>query len=395
MSVVISPSLNLISLCTGGGGLDLGFELAVPSARTICMVEREAFAVSHLVAAMEKGLLHPAAVWSDARTFNGRAWRGAVDGVIGGIPCQPHSLAGRKQGSFDTRDLWSDARRIVVQARPWLVVIENVAGMLAAGADEIAGAERVWRDLRKLGFSVEIGLFTAAEVGASHERERVFILGMADHESKCGFDAERPCGRSKRPAGGRGGELADACSARLQGGQWIGPCDERVWPSAPTPEFRGASLVHAQPAERWPNTSAGDFSHRHDTGRNEAPSGPGEPSTLMADTDIVELRREPSTRKFEIDEQDSAFGLFPPGPADVETWQDIIGRAPHLEPAVCRMADGLAGKLDTGRVDRLRMLGNGVVPLAAAHAIRTLCHRLAQRGSAGAASLVRMMSASD
>ena len=132
--------LDMLSICTGGAGLDLGVELAIPGARSVCMVEREAYAVARLVSAMEQGLLAPAAVWSDARTFDGRRWRGCVDGLIGGIPCQPHSVAGRKRGSLDGRDLWSDARRIVVQARPWFVLIENVAGMLSAGADQIAGA---------------------------------------------------------------------------------------------------------------------------------------------------------------------------------------------------------------------------------------------------------------
>lgn len=170
MNVAARP-LDILSVCTGGGGLDLGIGLAIPGARSVCMVEREAFAVAHLVAAMQQGLMAQAPVWSDARTFDGRAWRGCVDGVVGGIPCQPHSMAGRKRGSLDARDLWSPARRIVVQARPWFVLVENVAGMLSPGDDEIAGAERVWRDLRKLGFRVEAGLFTAAEIGAPHERE--------------------------------------------------------------------------------------------------------------------------------------------------------------------------------------------------------------------------------
>jgi site-specific DNA-cytosine methylase len=100
-----------------------------------------------------------------------------VDGLIGGIPCQPHSLAGKRLGEDDERDLWSDARRIIVQSGAWFVLIENVRGMLSSG-----GAERVWRDLHRLGFTVEVGLFTATEVGASHERERLFILAVADRE---------------------------------------------------------------------------------------------------------------------------------------------------------------------------------------------------------------------
>ena len=117
---------NVLSICTGGGGLDLAFELAVPNARTVCMVEREAFAVAHLVDKMQAGQLDECPVWTDVTTFRGRPWRGVVDWLIGGIPCQPHSQAGKRGGSTDRRDLWSATRRIIVQCRPRGVVIENV-----------------------------------------------------------------------------------------------------------------------------------------------------------------------------------------------------------------------------------------------------------------------------
>jgi site-specific DNA-cytosine methylase len=280
VNVALRPnSLNLISICTGGGGLDLGVELAIPSARSVCLVEREAFGVSQLVSAMQQGLLAQAPVWSDARTFDGRAWRGAVDGLIGGIPCQPHSLAGKRLGQEDERDLWSTARRIIVQSGGWFVLIENVRGMLDSG-----GAERVYRDLCRLGFEVEFGLFTAAETGASIRRERVFILAVTDNP------------RRQRP-------------------EWSGQPDQ---------------------------ARAGRTAAR------------GEP-----------LR--PVGR------------LGPPGP-------DQVGLIP-------RDPDALAGRILRHRHDALRMLGNGVVPLQAAYAVRTLATRLASRGSAGATRLVRMMTA--
>ncbi|TLX12122.1 DNA cytosine methyltransferase [Rhizobium sp. MHM7A] len=334
LNVALHPHhLNILSICTGGGGLDLGVELAVPGARTVCMVEREAFAVAQLVSAMEAGLMAPAPVWSDARTFGGRAWRGAVDGVIGGIPCQPHSLAGKRLGTEDERDLWSDARRILVQSGAWFVLIENVGGMLSAGADEIAGAERVHRDLRKLGFEVEGGLFKAREVGATHDRPRVFILG-----------------------------LADARCPRSQGREWPRPSSERdrKAPLGPASEFRRASLADA----------AGDGCRTGFEWNVGTEAKGWRPLIASSDREV---------------------SLFPPGPDDSEGWRTTLSIAPELEPAFRRVADGLASRLDIGRVDRLRMLGNGVVPLQAAYALRTLVTRLAARGSAGAARLVRMM----
>jgi DNA (cytosine-5)-methyltransferase 1 len=107
VNVALRPAdrLDYISLCTGAGGLDLGVELAIPSARAIVLVEREAPSVATLVAAMEAGCLAPAPVWSDVRSLDGRRWRGCVDGVVGGIPCQPHSVAGKRLGRDDPRDL--------------------------------------------------------------------------------------------------------------------------------------------------------------------------------------------------------------------------------------------------------------------------------------------------
>lgn len=464
--MVLSP-LNLISICTGGAGLDLGFELAIPGARSVCMVEREAFACAELVAAMEQGLLSQAALWSDARTFDGRPWRGLVDGLIGGIPCQPHSLAGRKGGSNDPRDLWSTARRIIVQSRARLVLIENVSGMLSAGADEIAGAERVWRDLRKLGYAVEGGLFTASEVGASHRRERLFILGVAD----TGCEQWREGG-----AGGRGADWSHAQSsgsgAELSGTLADGDGLEGIGTDIATPRRKNArrqaglrdrtALVHAERSERRTDALGGHESYGHDDGRDQAAGWAGEPgkplgdtagagshagafagagcgdegagprhaqserrggdvvdaeihglgkgrsepavwrgrnaaagaSDAMGDADIVQLRGEQQARKQpELQQEYGAFGpyLFPPGPHDHDGWRNTLAAAPELEPSFRRVADGLASRMDIARVDRLRLLGNGVVPLEAAYAICTLIARLAARGSRGAAQLVRMM----
>lgn len=510
--VDLYPQLNIISLCSGGGGLDLGVELAVQNTRAAVYVEREAFAIAHLVAAMEQGFLGTAPVFSDVKSFNGRPWRGLVDGLIGGIPCQGHSLAGKKLGSLDERDLWSPARRIIVQSRPFFVLIENVSGMLSPGADEIAGAERVWRDLRKLGFAVEGGLFTAAEVGASHQRERIFILGVADDALWRWGDvpAAGECDGSQRTHRGRSGDVADASGGRYgrggtqrdlhptnggqdrellrqpggsveqladaisdddgrediprhlprateaaegearpedgersgggfgDGGQDVAYAYserlERV--GANSGEVRwedeggssrlrdGAALVHAERPERGQDASGGHQSDRDHARGYQAPSGLGEPSeavgdaagqrshasahpradsrnegagawdaqpqrrgSAMADTNIAELLGEPSAGELALLQQDHGHGIFPPGPGDRDAWREILERAPHLEPAVRGLADGLAAT----RIDWLRLLGNGVVPLQAAYAFRVLANRLAARGSAAATLLVRMI----
>jgi DNA (cytosine-5)-methyltransferase 1 len=365
MNVAVHPAVlsagrfDVLSLCTGGGGLDLGLELALPGARAVCMVEREAFAVAHLVAAMRAGLMDEAPIWSDARTFDGRAWRGCVDGLIGGIPCQPHSLAGKRLAEEDERDLWSTARRIIVQSRPWFVLIENVGGMLSSG-----GAERVWRDLRRLGYAVEIGLFTAAEVDASHERERLFILAVAD----AGCSGRQQIARSAHG-------------------------DEGPYEGRPSPQHHFVERLGESVADACSIRSAAGFSGQERPRQGGIAAEPDDDRHALVDAEGVRRREGRAEPKLRGRRGATAFdgGLFPPGPHERERWRDVLARSPELEPAFRRVADGLASRLDFARVDRLRLLGNGVVPLEAGYAVRTLATRLARR-SAGAGQFVRMMS---
>lgn len=412
--------LTFISLCTGGGGLDRAVGLAIPSARPILCVEREAFAVANLVAQMQGAVMAPAPIWSDVRTVPGRRFRGYVDGVIGGIPCQPYSLAGKRRGRDDERDLWAPARRAFVQSGAWFILIENVGGMLSEG-----GAERVRRDLLRLGCQVEGGLFRASEVGFAHERERLFILGVA---RACGGGQRREGDHSyaprSLPAPG-GGELVDAASDGRREGR-------------PQSELRSGWGAAGR--------AVGDVGHaRLDRYRpaNEA-LRPGRSSAFDAGgVELVDAlsggRDGWSSEPIGGPEQRAAAEwasqgpLFIPGPSDAAGWAWIAQHHPERLPAMsrhdlfriaCRNAgvdpderprprqevgareanalraavlqkvaqshlrrrpDGMAT-----RIDELRLLGNGVVDLEGAYALRTLATDLARR-SPGAALLVRMM----
>jgi DNA (cytosine-5)-methyltransferase 1 len=169
------PALAGLALCAGVGGLELGLHIAEPRYRTVCFVEREAFAASTLVARMADQALDHAPVWDDVKAFDGRPWRGKVSLITGGYPCQPFSFAGPQRGKKDPRHLWPDIARIVREIDPEWCFFENVEGHLSVGATE------VFKDLRLMGFSVKAGLFSALEVGASHLRRRLFILAHADH----------------------------------------------------------------------------------------------------------------------------------------------------------------------------------------------------------------------
>ena len=330
-----ADDLTAVSLCTGAGALDLALELAVPALRPVLYVERDAFAAATLVQALEAGYLAPAPLWSNTRTLRGRRFRGCVDLVFGGIPCQPHSEAGAALGHLDPRDLWPATRRIIVQCRAWAVFIENVGGMLHTG-----GARRVHRDLRRLGYQVEGGLFTAAEVGAPHERERLFVLAIHD-------------------------ALADASG---QGrAQRLRQRDD------PPAQFEAL--------ERGGGPMADAYGRGHHRGP-EDPFGGAERGA--------------------VDKGSGYPFAFPPGPADIAGWRTTLAAWPHLEPVVRRGPYELAAGMErvsnwsrharAQRLHRLHLLGNGVVPLEAAYAFRALAATLA-RSSPGAARLFRMTEA--
>jgi len=165
---------RIISLCTGYGGIELGLELARVNVRTVAYVEVEAFAAANLVAKIEEGKMAPAPVWTDVKTFPAQSFSGKVHGITGGYPCQPFSNAGQRKGTEDPRHLWPYIEQHIRTIRPVWCFFENVSGHLSLGFEEVL------KSLRDMGYSVEAGLFTAAEVGANHIRERLFILAYTD-----------------------------------------------------------------------------------------------------------------------------------------------------------------------------------------------------------------------
>jgi DNA (cytosine-5)-methyltransferase 1 len=173
-------SPTILSLCPGGlRGIEIGFDAACERigwkrGTTLAYVEIEAFIIENLVQQMEQGLLDPAPVWSNVKTFLPIAKRlaGKVDWIFGGYPCQPFSTAGLRKGTEDPRHLFPFIERIIEAVGPVGCFFENVAGHLTMGFPE------VYAILRSMGYSVEAGLFTAEEVGAPHERERLFILAI-------------------------------------------------------------------------------------------------------------------------------------------------------------------------------------------------------------------------
>lgn len=159
-----------ISICTGYEGLGLGLEETGQNFKPIAYVEIEAFAVANLVAKIEENKLAPAPIWTNVKTFPAENFHGKVHGIIGGYPCQPFSIAGNMEGEKDPRHLWPHIKRTVRAIKPPWCFFENVFNHLNLGLDSVV------RDLQEMGYIVEAGIFSASEVGAVHQRKRIFIL---------------------------------------------------------------------------------------------------------------------------------------------------------------------------------------------------------------------------
>lgn len=388
---------TVLSLASGGGGLDAGVHLALGGrARTVCYVENEITAASLLVAGMAAQLLDEAPVWSDLRTFDGPRWRGLVDGIIGGYPCQPFSVAGRRHGVRDPRHLWPYIATIIRAVGPRWCFFENVGGHLRLGFREVA------EELHGMGYRVAATLVRAEEVGAPHRRERLFILAVDDsHEGRWGWrpDAtERGTetgGRGPFAEGGRGtvayadeqGRVGEwGAGLQLTGAPLRHNVDGRDTPvahplcgelrdepgrggrasGAGAPEPRDAGEVVAHADER-------DDGGGRDLGaRRGAQSANGNGAVGNADLARLEGRGGPK--------QGSGHQLpaWPPGPKDDDGWAAVIaaGRLDLLpatpQPAIRGVADGRV----LARTDWLRILGNGVVPEQAAMAFKELAEAL-------------------
>ena len=169
--------MNEMALFAGAGGGILGGHLL--GWRTVCAVERDPYARDVLVARQNDGCLAPFPIWDDVCTFDGRPWRGLVDVVSGGFPCQDISVAGKGAGlSGERSGLWSEMRRIIGEVRPRFVFVENSPALT------IRGGVRVIADLAALGYVGQWGVVGAHHAGAPHKRDRIWIVGeLADAEN--------------------------------------------------------------------------------------------------------------------------------------------------------------------------------------------------------------------
>jgi DNA (cytosine-5)-methyltransferase 1 len=336
--------MNELALFAGAGGGILGGKML--GWRTVCAVERNAHAAQVLAQRQNDGSLKPFPIWSDVCSFDGRPWRGIVDVVSGGFPCQDISAAGRGAGINGKRSgLWAEMARIIREVRPRFVFVENSPILTSRGLGRVLG------DLAALGFDAQWTVLSAADVGAPHIRERIWIVANTNSH-QCASRAEQQSGRDQQRqtfVADGGNDVADSSSIRSE-------CRRE---SARREAWRKADGYCEAPRSMANADIKHDDNVRH---------GAGEISQLEA-ADIS--RCENSL----CDTNSQRLSQRKGEPGNYGTKFAAIERADWwaVEPDVGRVAHGVAH-----RVDRLRAIGNGQVPLCAATAWRMLSERLAE-----------------
>lgn len=372
-----SEGPRVLSLFSGIGGLDLGVARALGGVRAVGYVEREAYCVSILARRIEEGALAPGPIFAgDVREFPAAEFRGRVDLLIGGFPCPPFSTAGRRRAASDPRNLWPEVVRVLRETETGWLFCENVAGILTVASGRFFGD--MLADLDHLGYDVAWGSVRASDVGAPHRRERVFILGRRrDVAVALGGGGRSEIGDSAIGGWGTAGGGPTDILGLPVGPSVQHPADARV---------AGEGLADARNVESGGRDN-GSRARREDgvrpEGQTEGSSGElAESNGDRLDRAALRPSGLPGPRSSQAPgaelggDRNKALVLWPPGPEERDRWARVIERWPELapatvEPGVLRVADGVPR-----RMDRLRALGNAVVPAQAEAAFRELYRRM-------------------
>lgn len=179
-----------LHLFAGAGGGILGGMLLGHTC--VCAVEIEPYRRKVLLQRQRDGIFPKFPIWDDVQTFDGTPWKGKVDIVAGGFPCQGISGAGNGEGLSDPRSgLWREQARVVCEIRPRFVFVEN-SPMLAR-----RGLDIVLENLAEMGYDARWGVFSAGELGAWHDRPRLWILAFDSHQVRT--ERSRKCGHAGTP----------------------------------------------------------------------------------------------------------------------------------------------------------------------------------------------------
>jgi DNA (cytosine-5)-methyltransferase 1 len=348
-----------LSICSGIGAIDLGLQSAL-GVKSVGYIERDAFAAALLVARMEEQTMDVAPIWDDLTSFDSTAWSGCVDIISAGIPCQPFSYAGKHAGTEDERWLWPDIHRINQDCRASQIFIENTPGLIKRGLYEIL------HDLAEMGYSAEWGLFNASDSQAPHKRQRLFLLAHRED-----IDIRPWIDRAKLYTELRRQSMGYANGQHVEGSGSEYRLEEKKREQDYEPYSSGCIMADTKCERRvaWARVSEGWEKIKRTQGKRESGGG-----SIVANTDSEgrwQFKEKDSKEGFmEIKGWYNTYGCFPPSRGNDDAWGRWV-ESGLPQPSIRGDTDG-----STYRVDRLRSLGNSVVPQCVTMAYNVLLNRL-------------------
>lgn len=166
--------MNGLSLFSGIGGIDVALSDYV---RPIAYCEIDPYCQGVLLSRIADGILANAAIWDDIKSLSGQQFKGVIDIIYGGFPCQDISVAGNGAGLAGERSgLFYEMLRLVKEIKPKFVFLENVGGLRRRGLD------RIIKEFNEARYDVRWTMLRASDVGVIHRRERIFILAYLRSE---------------------------------------------------------------------------------------------------------------------------------------------------------------------------------------------------------------------
>ena len=294
---------------------------------------------------------------NDIRTFDGRPFRGRINVLCGGLPCQPFSVAGKQQGDKDERFLWPELLRVINEVRPDVCLLENVPNLRNIAADRILG------DLETAGYTAGAFVVGADDIGASHRRKRVWIVAdpassrLSGHPQRAGTDyalSGNECDTLADTDGAGREELAGAESGRTE---------------LPTSQQFGALVACRFCGYGFDQDALGKYGCPNCEGE-----GLEDERDTLADTEGEQTQfAESPGLHTEFSVSRRSLSRFPPARNDYDGWAAVASvdaaKMPCVESEVCRLADEFS--IDVVRRRRrtrnatLKALGNAICPAVA------------------------------
>jgi len=346
--------MNELSLFTGYGGFSLGLRLAGVDTKTVCYVEIDKYCQAVLEARIADGILDEAPIWGDIKTFDGNPWRGQIDIITGGFPCPPFSIAGLRKGVEDERNLWPETLRVVREVRPRILFLENVANIVSGdvGRGFPSYASVIVGQLAQEGYRVRWEVLGADDIGAPHRRKRWWCIGVADSGYEGLEGGIRNPGGEERQTSEEIGYNRDR--VRSEAGCGDGTlADSEDSDDSPYTNQRG----------RIPQQLRGSSSNDGQLADSDSQRGR---SGITYWEDAEDVGQPPEAQSYH-----GAIPVWPPSSNDTDGWEQAIRERPDLAPALTKEAESqFRGVADgaTNRTQRLKILGNGIVPQVAAAA---------------------------